>query len=33
MDKDRVFVKPQNLSFEQASAIPISFETALGALL
>ena len=32
MDKDRVFVKPQNLSFEQASAIPISFETALGAL-
>lgn len=32
MDKNRVFVKPQNLSFEQASAISISFETALGAL-
>lgn len=32
MDKERVFLKPQNLTFEQASAISISFETALGAL-
>ncbi|AMB93301.1 NAD(P)-dependent alcohol dehydrogenase [Aerococcus sanguinicola] len=32
MDKERVFQKPENLSFEQASAISISFETALGAL-
>lgn len=32
MDKERVFLKPENLSFEQASAISISFETALGAL-
>lgn len=29
MDEERVFQKPQNLSFEQASAISISFETAL----
>ncbi|KAA8821616.1 NAD(P)-dependent alcohol dehydrogenase [Bifidobacterium vespertilionis] len=32
MDKDHVCVKPQNMTFEQASAISISFETALGAL-
>jgi NADPH:quinone reductase-like Zn-dependent oxidoreductase len=31
MDKDRVYQKPDNLTFEQASAISISFETALGA--
>lgn len=32
MDKDRVYQKPENLNFEQASAISISFETALGAV-
>lgn len=32
MDKDRVFIKPENLSFEEASTISISFETALGAI-
>lgn len=32
LDKERVYQKPENLSFEQASAISISFETALGAV-
>lgn len=32
MDKDRVYRKPENLSFEEASTISISFETALGAV-
>lgn len=32
MDKDRVYQKPENFSFEQASAVSISFETALGAV-
>lgn len=32
LDKERVYQKPENLSFEQASAISISFETALGAI-
>lgn len=32
MDKDRVFQKPKNLSFEQSASISISFETALGAV-
>ena len=32
MDKERVWKKPENLSFEEASTISISFETALGAV-
>ena len=32
MDKDRVWKKPEFLSFEEASTISISFETALGAV-
>ena len=32
MDKDRVWKKPENLSFEEASTLSISFETALGAV-
>lgn len=32
LDQERVFQKPENLSFEQSSAISISFETALGAI-
>ena len=32
MDKDRVCKKPENFSFEEAAAVSISFETALGAV-
>ena len=32
MDADRVCLKPDNYSFEEASAVSISFETALGAV-
>ena len=32
MDADRVYLKPDNYSFEEASAVSISFETALGAV-
>ena len=32
MDKDRVYKKPENFSFEEASTVSISFETALGAV-
>ena len=32
MDKDRVCRKPENFSFEEASTVSISFETALGAV-
>lgn len=32
MDIDRVFLKPKNLSFEEASTLSISFDTALGAI-
>lgn len=32
MDKERVFNKPKNLSFEEASTISVSFDTALGAV-
>ncbi len=32
MDADRVCLKPDNLSFEEASAVSISFDTALGAV-
>ncbi|WEV38715.1 NAD(P)-dependent alcohol dehydrogenase [Lactobacillus sp. ESL0680] len=32
VDKDQVGIKPQKLSFEQAAAIPTSFETALGSV-
>lgn len=32
MDKDRVCIKPNNFSFEEASTVSISFETALGAV-
>ena len=32
MDADRVCLKPDNFSFEEASAVSISFDTALGAV-
>ncbi len=32
MDKDRVYKKPENFSFEEAATVSISFETALGAV-
>ena len=32
MDKDRIYIKPNNFSFEEASTVSISFETALGAV-
>lgn len=32
MDADRVWLKPDNFSFEEASAVSISFDTALGAV-
>lgn len=32
MDADRVWLKPENMSFEQASTVSISFDTALGAV-
>lgn len=32
MDADRVYLKPDNFSFEEASTISISFDTALGAV-
>ena len=32
MDADRVCLKPNNFSFEEASAVSISFDTALGAI-
>ncbi len=32
MDKDRVYKKPDNFSFEEAATVSISFETALGAV-
>ena len=32
MDKDRVYKKPENFSFEEAATVSISFDTALGAV-
>lgn len=32
MDADRVWLKPENFSFEEASTVSISFDTALGAV-
>lgn len=32
MDADRVWIKPDNFSFEEASTVSISFDTALGAV-
>ena len=32
MDKDRVYPKPENFSFEEAATVSVSFDTALGAV-
>lgn len=32
MDKERVYIKPENFSFEEACTVSISFDTALGAV-